>query len=141
MARAAAGQSTPALSREGEASCRPFLYQGRETTADRCHAQCASSEGRTRSADPGSGANGVTSLSGPRRARTRSAASRMAQARALSARGVATSRRSREMFAMWLVSPRASVQSCRVHQRAWVASLDGVPRADPVWEPGDGSGV
>ncbi len=28
------------------------------------------------------------------------------------------------MFATLLVSPRASVKYCRVHQRAWVESLD-----------------
>jgi hypothetical protein len=28
------------------------------------------------------------------------------------------------MFSTWLVSPRASAKYCRVHQRAWVASLD-----------------
>ena len=28
------------------------------------------------------------------------------------------------MFATGLVSPTASVQYCRVHQRAWVESLD-----------------
>jgi hypothetical protein len=68
----------------------------------------------------------------------------MAKAWALSARGVTTIKRSREMFATLLVSPRASMKYCRVHQRAWVESLDQwmtFSRADPVWEPGDGSRV
>ncbi len=43
MASAVAGQSAPALSREGEASCRLFPYHGRETTADRCRTLYASS--------------------------------------------------------------------------------------------------
>jgi hypothetical protein len=43
MPKAEAGQSAPALRSEGEASCRPFPYYGRETTADMGHTLCASS--------------------------------------------------------------------------------------------------
>ena len=124
MPKAAAGKRVPAFRRKGEASCRLFPSYGRQTTADLGHARCASSCGQTRSEEPGSVAPGVTSLLGPSRVRTPSAASPMAKALASSARGVATSRRSLEMLTTLPLSPTANLKYCRVHQRAWVASLD-----------------
>jgi hypothetical protein len=124
MPKTTAGKRAPALRREGEASCRPFPYHGRETTADLYPTLCALSSGPTRSEAPSSVAYGVTFLSGSSRVRTRSAASPMAKARAISACGVTAIRRSLEMFATLLVSPTARLTYCRVHQRAWVESLD-----------------
>jgi hypothetical protein len=124
MPKATAGKSAPALRREGKASCRPFPYHGRETTADLYPTLGAFSSGQTRSEGPGSVAHGVTSLSGASRVRTRSAASPMAKAQVISACGVATIRRSLEMVSTLLVSPTARLTYCRVHQRAWVESLD-----------------